>query len=250
MFPLSGFFWGFDFDFSNKQNQSNLVNVALLLGTATGLVYTANNIHQQYHQNLLLKASNYVEKWYSPELKESVQTVKDLTHKYIKSWGDNYIEDKENLPPEYFANSIILSRKYGSLDSLKELSEAQIKVAEEILDNRSDIYGKVKNILALFEHMGQDVIFGTVDTHYLKDFFYLIVIHYYELFRVYIESLQEKYGQFVYCNFVSMAQTWERECLPPKIPKVSIKSILDNQRILLADKPELLEIQRKILERC
>jgi hypothetical protein len=69
---------------------------------------------------------------------------------------------------------------------------------------------------AFGQKLVQDVKFGIVDSEYLKDFFYLIVIRYYESCRVYIESLQDRYSYFVYCNFVYLAQRWDlhHPCTP------------------------------------
>jgi hypothetical protein len=264
--PIILFLWNFEGDFKDKQNQGNILNLAMLTGTAGALLWTANGIHRQYHQNLLSKASRYIEEWYSDDLKNSIEAIRDLTDSPLEQICDGRISQSEGFEAE----SPILVIKNGLLKDgmiegepsrkLLDLYEAQVDIARKILD-ADGLEADVERIFSFFEQMGQDVKFGIVDSEYLKDFFYLIVIRYYESCRVYIEALQDRYSYCVYCNFVYLAQKWEKEDMPPRIPPRVLEyknhnSMLGYYRKLARKFPndttlkKLLKMHDEVIDRC
>lgn len=224
------------FALTSEEGRGNLLNAALLVGTTGGLIWTANGIHHQYHHNLLLRASHYVEAWYQEDLRESIQIVRSLTEQVIEPYCNGDVSSYELKEIHEFQemleiHSPVLEMKYRDEKSLIRLARIQIEVAKELLQNPKK-EREVADVLAFFEHMGQDVKFKNVDVEYLKDFFYLIVIRYYEVLRVHIESLQQKYSHSIYSNFVYLAQTWEKDNTPPLIPRMAVRDIRKNQEKL------------------
>lgn len=212
-------------DFETPEGQDNLLNTAAIVGAAGALLWTANGIHNQYHDNLLSRASHYASAWYGEDLSKDLEIVRNLANEEFdrNHNGLPSILENKNIVP-------VLALKYGGLTSLQKLSNIQTEIAKKVLSDRHK-RESVEKIFSLFEQMGMDVKFGVVDSEYLKDIFYLIVIKYYELFRKYIEYNQNLYdSRFIWCNFVYLAHTWEKEAYAPSIPGICVrKSILTKQ---------------------
>ncbi|WP_017296555.1 DUF4760 domain-containing protein [Nodosilinea nodulosa] len=221
---------------TNEQRDS-LISTAAIIGAAGALVWTANGIHNQYHACLLSRASNYVQAWYSDDLANSLKVIRGLVGNEFDSVYDGQINNIDD-----FDINPVLSFKYGELELLEKLSEAQLRIAKKIMSDK-ELEGHVEKVACFFEQMGQDVKFGLVDTEYLKDFFYVIVVKYYELLRKYIEYWQDYHRSlYVYCNFVYLAQTWEKQEYPPKIPTICLrKSILSKKDCRRIGKRKLID---------
>ena len=191
--------------------------VAALFGAAGGLLLSANGIHNQYHHNKLLRASKYIESWCSEDFEKKIQPVLNLADSEL----EKIYEGKPASIEEGDLETPILRLKYsGYKPLLRKLSTAQTKIAKVVL-NDQEKQKQAKNLFAFFEHMGMDVKLGLADEEYLKNFFYAVVIRYYELFRKYIEYWQHKRdSRGVYCNFVFLAQSWEKENDPPELPRI------------------------------
>lgn len=217
-------------DIKTPEGQSNILSTAAIIGAAGALLWTANGIHNQYHDALLSRSSQYVEAWYSEDFNRALHVIRALTWDEFDKKHDgkpSILEDKNIVP--------VLELKYGGLESLRKLSNAQTEIAKRIISDK-EIKESVGKIIDFFEQMGMDVKFKIVDSEYLKDFFYLIAIRYYELFRKYIEYMQNFYdSRFIYCNFVYLAQTWEKEAYAPSIPKICVR-----KTILTKEECELL----------
>ena len=117
--------------------------------------------------------------------------------------------------------------QYESSDHHQVLKKVQKIVDERLNKNSQDSIEerrKIKKILDLFEHMGQDVRLKVADEIFLKDMFFNVVINYYEILALYIASIQIKYNNDnIYCNFIHLAQIWKEWRLPPKLPSLCPK---------------------------
>lgn len=101
-----------------------------------------------------------------------------------------------------------VEKKQPNTDTQGEASSLSAKEAAE-------------TILSFMEQMGQDVKMNVVDSHYLKDYFYNVVITYYELLRKYIEYRQYDHScRIRWCNFVYLAQRWEGDGFVPTLPDI------------------------------
>ncbi|MGG6241575.1 DUF4760 domain-containing protein [Nodosilinea sp. AN01ver1] len=208
--------------------RDNLISTAATIAAAGALLWTANGIHGQYHERLLAKASGYAEAWYGNDLVDSIKEIRKLVREEFEIICDDALDNEKEFACQPINK--VLELKHGDLASLNKLSKAQSRIVARILEDKHAEF-VVNKIMGFFEQMGQDIRFKVADEHYLKDLFYRIVIQYYELLRKYIEYRQRCTGSpFVFCNFVYMAQTWEKEEYPPRIPSICIRdSILDDE---------------------
>jgi hypothetical protein len=109
-----------------------------------------------------------------------------------------------------------------SPDGIQKLETVQTEILLRILNKENTKERQaVIAALTIFEHMGQDVKERVADSDYLKDFFYGLLLSYYEFLRKYVEYLQYSNGCRVrFCNFVYLAQTWEKEGYLPELPRI------------------------------
>lgn len=215
-------------DSSTVEGQANLLNTAAIVGAAGALLWTANGIHNQYHDNLLSRASYYVKAWRSDELFEATQVIREVTREEFESIYDSRPDslEEKNLTP-------ILSMKYDENNEglFLKLSESQNKIAAKILGNK-DKMELIEKVLDFLDQMGQDVKFHVVDSEYIKDSFYTVVIRYYELLRKYIEYWQNLYdNRLLWCNFVYLAQTWEKEAYAPRVPRICLRDSIVGPKV-------------------
>ena len=95
------------------------------------------------------------------------------------------------------------------------------------MPKNKEIKRALDEVLNFFEAMGQDVKLAIVDSDYLKEYFYSAVMNNYQLARKYIEYTEYKLGsRATWCNFVYLAQTWEKENVPPVIPRVCFRPLV------------------------
>jgi hypothetical protein len=108
------------------------------------------------------------------------------------------------------------------------LSTLQSRILKDLHEPKNkEIKRAIKEILNFFEAMGQDVKLAVVDSDYLKEYFYSAVMNNYQLARKYIEHTQYKHGsRATWCNVVYLAQTWEKENIPPVVPRVCIRPLV------------------------
>ena len=125
-----------------------------------------------------------------------------------------------NLEPEILSKVKELKQLLDE-DKAKKILNGESESTEQLKEkvkNRRDIY----TILEFFEHMGLDVKLDVVDENYLKEFFFVVITNYYEIFKKFICYRNEKFNnKIVYCNFVYLAQLWEQHRLPPRADKNS-----------------------------
>lgn len=192
-----------------------LLDVWGFTATTMGLIFTAKNLHDQHHLTKLLRASEYIEKWYSKDFFEIVKNSRKIRQEEFEVLDqiDTFEDHQEDEEPKL----LVLKKIVGGLPVLADM---QTKVLKRLLKNSKE-NNEVDRILCFFEQMGQDIKLGTADEEYLKDFFYGIVINYYEIFRKYIEFYQYKgQAKTIYCNFVYLAQTWEKDKSLPELPLI------------------------------
>ncbi len=221
-------------ELSEDKRSEYLFNTAGIIAVAGSLLWTANGIHNQYHDNQRARASQYISSWYSKDLAESVRCIRELTDREFNDICNSLL----GVPKENDLETPILRLKYsGNTELVKKISDAQTKILEELLNDKTK-QEHIDRVLAFFEQIGADVKLGVADAEYLKDFFYAVVIRYYELLRKYIEYWQiKRNSQSVYCNFVYLARTWEAENEPPKLPKIcQTEYVLKDDEISLLEK--------------
>lgn len=195
--------------------KEELLDLWAFTATTMGLIFTAKNIHDQQHLTKLVRASEYIEEWYSKDFFEIVKNVRKIKQEEfdILDRIDTFEDSQEDEEPKL----LVLKKIVGGLPALADM---QTKVLKRLLENRKE-NDEVDRILCFFEQMGEDIKLGAADEEYLKDFFYIIVINYYEIFRKYIEFYQYKgRTKTIYCNFVYLAQTWEKDGCSPELPLI------------------------------
>lgn len=216
-------------DFQEDENRRELMGVGASIGTVVGLLFAAKSLHNQYHYNLLEKASQYVRLWYDDKLSDSSgiarQIRKEEFNSVLKERFADRFQDKslEEIDDNGFCPVLELketSKTSCNFQEISALNEIQTKVLIRLLNHPNE-QKAIHRLFSFFENMGQDVKLKVVDEDYLKDFFYMIVINYYEIFRKYIEYRQYKAcNRGIWCNFVYLAQTWEKQFSPPEFPKI------------------------------
>jgi hypothetical protein len=227
------------------------INLGLLISGICALIYTANQLHYQQHQDRLKKASYYLDSWHSPDLKDNLNTIRKLKEETFDLEVRKYFCHKQDC--QYF--TVCHDEKVGAVVhecpycELSNLSDTTLKISDlpslkttywlieegdynYLIDRIQTIVDKrlnqkdsieerrqIKQILDLFEHMGQDVKFKVADERFLKDMFFYVVINYYEIFAKYIASIQLKYNnETIYCNLIYLAKNWEEWRKYPRLP--------------------------------
>jgi hypothetical protein len=224
---------------SNDKKYELYKDIATTLGVGATAWFAMTNLHNEYHHKKRSKASQYIEMWneeYFCRLKQNVSQI----------WKKEFYE---KYPTEF--NSQMFNKCHTTLTELKKtpdgvemIKEAQSKILYRLKENKDERH-EVQALLSFFEHMGQDIKLQVADSDYLKDYFYGIVIDTYEFFRKYIEYIQfDKCNRLAYCNFVYLAQTWEKEGSPPSLPKICQRPLI----ITSADLAKVQEIESKTKE--
>ena len=140
-------------------------------------------------------------------------------HPSIKKNYAALITSKEGLVDNrYFP--ILRLKDEGIKGKNQLLSTIQSNVLKRLLVKHKESK-HVDRIFSLFEQIGEDIRLNVADGNYLKDFFYRVIITYYEIFRKYIEYKQRKLGnKLFFCNFVYLAHSWEQQLIPPELPRI------------------------------
>jgi hypothetical protein len=195
-----------------------VIEVIGLYGVIVGLFYNAKTSHSQYHQEKFNKSSAYVAQWYSPELKKHLKLLRKLKK-------DTYeVTFKNELCPSKEENKSVIEsvdsllnkvRKGKNKEEIEKIQAAMVEVQAKVINllkktNDENPKDSIIIILEFFEQMGQDIRFNIADEEYLRDFFFYIVVAYYEILKGYIDDLQSKYNsRYLYCNFINLAKRWE-----------------------------------------
>ena len=222
-----------DLELNKSVDREFLLDFASTMFVGGGLFFTAKSLHSQYHYQKETKASEYVSLWYGEELAEPLETIKKIKDEEFDSnpLVQNspsiicncpfWLEQNYNLAPSDVCNCLVLDLKQQGIIGINQtLSKIQSKILARLLANSQEAK-YVDRIFNFFEQIGEDIRLNVADRHYLKDFFYMVIINYYELFRKYIEYKQRKVGnKFTLCNFVYLAHHWEKQLIPPEIPEI------------------------------
>lgn len=192
-----------------------------ILGTAVAVVTFINSSHSTRHDQKLNKASDYL-LFFTENLKSQHEKVRH----FMQSTLTEYYE--EMFDPERFnllRNS--LADFKSSPDRIAVLAQLQSHVLDELTKPESPLAEAFIDILNFFEAMGQDVKLNVADSDYLKEYFYSTIINTYQICRKYIEYKQYKCGsRGLWCNLTFLAQTWEKENVPPEIPIICIRPLV------------------------
>lgn len=217
---IEGFvYWAWAVTKKEKFDKRYLLDIWGFTATTMGLIFTAKSIHDQHHLTKLVRSSEYIEKWYSKDFFEIVKNVRKIIKREAFDILDK-IDTFEDYQEDEQPKPLVLKKIVGGLPIL---AEVQTKLLKRLLENREE-NDQVDRILCFFEQMGQDIKLHAADEEYLKDFFYGIVINYYEFFRKYIEFYQYKeQSKGTYCNFVYLAQTWEKDGSSPELPLICVR---------------------------
>ena len=200
-----------------KDDYELVKDLGALTGVGTGIIFAMSNLHNQYHDKKRSRASEYIQEWRSENMIPFRRSTKNI---FVQVFFDQY-------PTRFNSN---LFNKCGSVllelkktpDGVENLEEAQSKILVRLLSKNHDTERhEIQVVLSFFEHMGQDVKCNVADSDYLKDYFFSIVINHYEFLRKYIEYEQyDRSRRLKYCNFVYLAQTWEKEGFVPELPRI------------------------------
>jgi hypothetical protein len=212
---------------SNKEGFSSeeykfINDLALLVGATITILFTMMSMHREYHYKKREKASEYIRAWNSTDFADTLVRVGDLRSELF--WDKHPTEFDPNLFD--ICHSAVGEFKRNA-NGVETLQKVQSDILRKLYDGGSgskDLKNAVDQLLDFFEHMGLDVKNHVADSEYLKDFFFATVIDNYELFRKYIEQIQiSRSGRSYYCNFVYLAQTWEKEGTMPKLPRICLR---------------------------
>ncbi len=203
-------------------NYTLLKDVGTLFGATITIFFAMSNMHREYHYKKRDKASAYVSVWHSKEsmeIRNAVTALKDETF-----WNQHSVDF--DLSSFNQCHSILADYK-KSANGVEILQKMQSEILKKLYANTKDaknLRDQVDLLLSLFEHMGLDVKERVVDSEYLKDYFYAVVVDNYEFFRKYIEYKQiRNSSRIACCNLVYLAQTWEKEGCTPELPRISLR---------------------------
>ncbi len=171
----------------------------------------------------MTRASDYVRAWTS----EPIIRTRKILNEYKQPIVDAFVHN--SFDPKSFnqlRNS--LADLKSTPNRIASLSALQSRILVELKDPKNkEVTNALEEVLNFFESMGQDVKLNVVDSDYLKEYFYSLVMNLYQLSRKYIEYTQYDLGsRATWCNFVYLAHTWEKENVPPRIPRVCIRPLV------------------------
>lgn len=216
-------------------------DLAPIVGVGSTLLYAMSNAHAAYHYKKREKSSSYINEWCSERMLEHQVVIGNMFRQVF----DAKHESRFNalLFNRCHSRAVELKR---SPDGIQKLESIQTEILFRILKKENAREKQAVNAaLVLFEHMGQDVKERVADSEYLKDFFYGLLLSYYEFLRKYIEYLQYCNSCRVrFCNFVYLAQTWEKEGDLPELPRICYRPLV----ITSADISEARAIEESIKE--
>lgn len=224
---------------TTKSGESKISEVIKPVGLAVTLLTGFASAHTAFHLRRRERASDYVKEWRSQNLAVCKATVKALFleefYKYNRTRFDQRLFNRCHAHVEELKKNA---------DGLRKLSDAQTRIMirltkkkksnphnnpEEPIERHAipSLVDSVEAILTFMEQMGQDVKLNVVDEYYLKDYFYRVVITYYEFLRKYIELKQYEYScRIGWCNFVYLAQKWEGDRFVPGLPRICRRPLI------------------------
>ena len=215
-----------------SSNYELVRDLATLFGASITIQFGLLGLHREYHGKKLQRSSDYMRHWFSNL---------EATDIKLNEFLDSLEADGQMAPTDWKLFNIYHSQYTElkrSADGLDQLSRLQSKILVELCKQSaaaSPQHGGdeprpielLHNVLNFFENVGLDIKNNVADPDYLKEYFYSTVVDYYELFRKYIEYSQFRHNsRQTLCNFVYLAQTWEREGVRPIIPRICIRPLV------------------------
>ena len=213
-------------DQEKAEDKALLLNYIGTVAITGGLFYTAKGLHDQYHYNKRAKASDYVAFWYDPEFSKSLRVLRDIKKEYFDG-NDNLQKEIEKIresnlehkPSNNSSCPILEIINSDNKEAKEQLNDIQFIILEEVEKDR-DKKDHVNRVLCFFEQLSEDIRLKVADELYLKDFFYVVIINYYQLFKRYIQYKHwKRKNSFAYCNFVYIAKQWEDPSNSPALPE-------------------------------
>lgn len=206
------------------------------LSVGTAIIFAMVSLHRTYHYNKRASASKFIEEWGNDSMAAHMQVVHNITVEEF------YNKHKTKFDRDLFnrCHSIPIELK-KSANGIQELELAQSRILVRV-KKREKEEESVRAMLNYFEHMGQDVKCDVADSDYLKDYFYSTVVTHYEFFRKYIEYAQYTQScRIRYCNFVYMAQTWEKEGFLPELPEICHRPLVITEADIIEAKAQSMD---------
>ena len=194
-----------------------------VIGVTASILASLSGSHSDRHYRKLARASDYVKAWTSEPFATLVLRLREYKEPIIDDFVDNYHNPKDF---DKLRNS--LADLKSTPARISELSALQSRILKDLHEPKNkEIKRAFDEVLNFFEAMGQDVKLAVVDSDYLKEYFYSAVMNNYQLARKYIEYTEYRLGsRATWCNLVYLAQTWEKENVPPVIPRVCIRPLV------------------------
>jgi hypothetical protein len=194
-----------------------------VIGVTASILASLNGSHSDRHYRKVVRASDYVKAWTS----EPFATFRLELGEYKKPIIDEFVHNFHN-PKDFDRLRNSLADLKSTPARISELSSLQSRILKDLhVPKNKEIKRALDEVLNFFEAMGQDVKLAVVDSDYLKEYFYSTVMNNYQLARKYIEYTEYTLGsRATWCNFVYLAQTWEKENVPPVIPRVCVRPLV------------------------
>jgi hypothetical protein len=208
---------------SSSDSATNTEKILAVIGLTATILTSLNGSHSDRHYRKMARASDYVKAWTSEPLTTLVRRLREYKEPIIDDFVDNYHNPKDF---DKLRNS--LADLKSTPARISELSALQSRILKDLHEPKNkEIKQAFDEVLNFFEAMGQDVKLAIVDSDYLKEYFYSAVMNNYQLARKYIEHTEYRLGsRATWCNLVYLAQTWEKENVPPVIPRVCIRPLV------------------------
>jgi len=194
-----------------------------VIGLTASILASLSGSHSDRHYRKVARASDYVKAWTSEPLSTFRHQLGDYKEPIIDEFIHNFYNPKDF---DKLRNSLADLKSTPARTAV--LSTLQSRILKDLHESKNkDIKQALHEILNFFEAMGQDVKLAVVDSDYLKEYFYSAVMNNYQLPRKYIEHTEYRLGsRATWCNIVYLAQTWEKENVPPVIPRVCIRPLV------------------------
>jgi len=208
---------------SSNDGATKTEKIFAVIGVTASILASLSGSHSDRHYRKVARASDYVKTWSSEPLSTFRHQLGDYKEPIIDEFVHNFYNPKDF---DKLRNSLADLKSTPARISV--LSTLQTRVLKDLHEPKNkDLKRALNEILNFFEAMGQDVKLAVVDSDYLKEYFYSAVMNNYQLARKYIEHTQYTLGsRAIWCNIVYLAQTWEKENVPPVIPSVCIRPLV------------------------
>lgn len=251
------------------------------------LLGTALSVNSEHLRQKKSRSSTLIEQWHNLEKDGCTTETRRLLswlNKQNNILQETVVEMKKHKPllmqNQNLQNEKIwvdlLKTRAGIFNNIEQVfvDINKGKTIEEILDRKSKEEGKeripfqsqLNKVLNFFEQMGEEVKFGVTHEPLLKDFFYYIVVKYYNDIRCIVNIArwqnikQESERLLLSSNFEYLALRWMHQG-PPSPPNKRFGHILEKSRrsehslilpksrLKIVNTPEKSEFEKLIMEK-